>query len=55
MTQPLTLESWYILIPLFFVFLFVLVRWAKSKNRTYTTAQYVLLVTFGIYLLAVLH
>ncbi|RYI30386.1 VanZ family protein [Bacillus infantis] len=50
-----TIESWYVLGPLYLMGLLVLAVWGKRKERKVTIAQYVVLLSFGIYLLCVIH
>jgi glycopeptide antibiotics resistance protein len=50
-----TIESWYVLGPLFLLGLLVLAFWGKRQERKVTIAQYVVLLSFGIYLLCVTH
>ncbi|KKC48470.1 VanZ family protein [Paenibacillus sp. D9] len=55
MSIQFTIESWYVLLPMFLVFLFVLLALAIVKKRKFTPLQYTLLFTFSIYLIAVIH
>jgi glycopeptide antibiotics resistance protein len=50
-----TIESWYVLGPFFLLGLLVLAFWGKRQERKVTIAQYVVLLSFGIYLLCVTH
>lgn len=50
-----TINSWYILIPLFLTFLLAMIVSARFRYRKYSFLQYVLLTTFAIYLLCVIH
>lgn len=50
-----TIDSWYILIPVFFIYLLTLFLVPKFKQKKYSILQYLLLITFGIYLLSVIH
>ncbi|MGD6854274.1 VanZ family protein [Bacillus infantis] len=50
-----TIESWYVLGPLLFMGLLVLAVWGKRQERKLTLAQYAVLLSFGIYLLCVIH
>lgn len=49
----LTIDSWYILLPAFILFILSLFIGTRKKN--YRAGQYFLLITFAIYLLAVIH
>jgi len=48
-----TIDSWYILLPAFV--LFILTLFLGTRKKTYRAAQYFLLITFAIYLLAMIH
>ncbi|MFJ5761092.1 VanZ family protein [Neobacillus sp. NPDC093182] len=48
-----TIDSWYILLPAYILFLLSLFIGTRKKN--YRAGQYFLLITFAIYLLAVIH
>lgn len=50
-----TINSWTIVIPMFLLFLLVMILLAKSKKLKYTYLQYALITTFVIYLLSVIH
>jgi glycopeptide antibiotics resistance protein len=50
-----TIESWYVLGPLFLLGLLFLAVWGNRQKRKVTIAQYVVLLSFGIYLLCVIH
>lgn len=50
-----TINSWYILMPIFILFLLTIVILPKFRNHKYTFLQYILLITFVIYLLCVIH
>ncbi|MFP7296761.1 hypothetical protein [Neobacillus niacini] len=49
----LTIESWYILLPAFILFLLALFVGTRKKN--YHAIQYFTVITLAIYLLAVIH
>ncbi|PAE40535.1 VanZ family protein [Bacillus sp. 7884-1] len=49
----ITIDSWYILLPAFILFLLSLFIGTRKKN--YRAGQYFLLITLAIYLLAVIH
>ncbi|WHY03196.1 VanZ family protein [Neobacillus sp. DY30] len=51
--EILTIDSWYILIPAFIIFLLSLFIGARKKN--YQAGQYFTLITLAIYLLTVIH
>lgn len=55
MSIMFTINSWYILIPLFMTFVFIMGLLAKFKIQRYSVLQYTFLTTFVIYLLTVLH
>ncbi|MEK4210806.1 MULTISPECIES: VanZ family protein [Paenibacillus] len=55
MSIQYTIESYYVLAPLFLIFLVTLLGLTKLKIKRFTALQYTLLVTFGFYLLAVFH
>jgi glycopeptide antibiotics resistance protein len=48
-----TIDSWYILLPVFILFLLSL--FIGTRKKGYRAGQYFLLITFAIYLLAVIH
>lgn len=48
-----TIESWYILLPAFLIYLLSL--FIGSRKKHYKAGQYVTLITLAIYLLAVIH
>ena len=48
-----TINSWYILLPAFILFLAAL--FIGTRKKDYRAGQYFLLITFAIYLLAVIH
>jgi hypothetical protein len=48
-----TIDSWYILLPAFILFLVTL--FIGTRKKDYRAGQYFLLITFAIYLLAVIH
>ncbi|MBP3951547.1 VanZ family protein [Bacillus suaedae] len=50
-----TIHSWYLLVPIFFIGLLWLVIWAKRRKERVNPAQFVVLLSFGIYLLCVFH
>lgn len=54
MSIQFTIESYFILIPLFLI-LVTLFGTSKLKNRKFTGLQYVLLISFCLYVLAVIH
>jgi len=47
------IDSWYILLTAFV--LFILTLFIRTRKRNYRAGQYFLLITFAIYLLAVIH
>lgn len=55
MSIMFTIESWYVLVPLGLLGLIWLVSWTKRKKRKLNAAQFVVLTSFGIYLLCVIH
>ncbi len=50
-----TINSWYILIPTFTIYLLTLFLVPKFKEKKYSVLQYLLLMTFGVYLLSIIH
>ncbi len=50
-----TIDSWYVLVPLFLLGMIWLVFWIKRQGRKLNVAQFVVLISFGIYLLCVIH
>ncbi|MFS0838796.1 VanZ family protein [Paenibacillus sp. 1P03SA] len=55
MSIQFTIESYFILLPLFLIFLVTLFGTSKFKTRKFTGLQYILLISFGIYISAVIH
>ncbi|MEC0244303.1 VanZ family protein [Paenibacillus chitinolyticus] len=55
MSIQFTIESYFILIPLFLIFLVTLFGTSTFKKRKFTALQYILLISFCIYILAVIH
>lgn len=49
-----TIDSWYILIPAFIIFLFYIVFITRNTNK-YQLGQGVLLISFAIYFLSIIH
>lgn len=50
-----TIQSWYVLSPVSIIGLIWLISWAMRQKGKVNLAQYILLISFGIYLLCVLH
>jgi glycopeptide antibiotics resistance protein len=50
-----TIQSWYIVVPVFIIGLIWLLTWAKRQPGRVNLAQYLVLSSFGIYLLCVIH
>lgn len=50
----LTIKSWYILIPLFIVYLATITSKIKKRGESYSKFQYITLITLGIYILSVI-
>ncbi|WP_235182917.1 hypothetical protein [Gracilibacillus boraciitolerans] len=50
-----TIESWYVLVPVLLLGMVWLIIWAKRQNGNISLAQFVILISFGIYLLCVIH
>ena len=55
MSIMFTIQSWYVLVPVFILGLFWLISWAKRKQRKINLLQFVVLISFEIYLLCVIH
>ena len=55
MSIMFTIQSWYVLVPVFILGLFGLISWAKRKQRKINLLQFVVLISFEIYLLCVIH
>lgn len=50
-----TIESWYVLLPLFIGVLIGLIFWINKQQKKFNILHYVTLVSFVIYLLCVIH
>ncbi|KKI89799.1 teicoplanin resistance protein VanZ [Bacillus sp. SA1-12] len=50
-----TIQSWYVLGPVGIIGLIWFISWAKRQKGKVNLAQYILLISFGIYLLCVIH
>lgn len=50
-----TIESWVVLIPVVLLGLLWLIIWTKRQKRKINLAQFVVLISFGIYLLCMIH
>ncbi|MGG3801417.1 VanZ family protein [Metabacillus fastidiosus] len=50
-----TIQSWYVLGPIFLLGLIWLIGKAKSQGRKRNIGQYIVLISFEIYLLSVIH
>lgn len=55
MSIMITINSWFILTPLFFIFVLFMIYFAKSRKQSYSIFQYTLLTSFVIYLLGVIY
>ncbi|MNO14924.1 VanZ like family protein [compost metagenome] len=55
MSIMFTIESWYILIPLFGLYVAALLVLPPFAERKYSASQTMLLIAFGLYLSAVIH
>lgn len=49
-----TIDAWYVLGPLFVVYLILMMGKIKKQSERYSVFQYITLITLGIYLLSVL-
>lgn len=50
-----TIESWYVLMPIAIIAFIALIIWGKRQKGQVNLMQYMLLLTFGIYLLCMSH
>ncbi|OAS89443.1 MULTISPECIES: VanZ family protein [Metabacillus] len=55
MSIMFTINSWFILVPLFFIFVLFMIYFAKSRKQSYSIFQYTLLTSFVIYILGVIY
>ncbi|WP_078551686.1 VanZ family protein [Bacillus alkalicellulosilyticus] len=55
MSIMFSIESWYVLVPMFIGGVILLMKWRKEKESPISFQQYVVVISFGIYLLSVIH